>query len=220
MQTYTTRPKRMALLKPLKIHDLTRPISQDMLVYPGDPHPKFESRATIKDNKVNVTKITLGSHTGTHIDAPWHFLQEGNSIDMEPLDKFIGEAVIIDTPGRNSINADDFRGNDIRSNDIVLINTGTGDRHTDFAYIDVSAAEWMVEHGVKCVGIDTASVEKYGRKDAPVHKMLLAGKIGIIENLANLKQFAGSRMFFVCLPLRLKGIDGSPARAIIFDIVK
>ncbi len=220
MQTHTTRPKRMALLKPLKIHDLTRPISQDMQVYPGDPHPKFESRATIKDNKVNVTKITLGSHTGTHVDAPWHFLQEGNSIDMEPLDKFIGEAVIIDAPGRNSIIADDFRGNDIRINDIVLINTGTGHRHTDFAYIDVSAAEWMVEHRVKCVGIDTASVEKYGRKDAPVHKMLLAGKIGIIENLANLEQFAGSRMFFVCLPLRLKGIDGSPARAILFDIVK
>ncbi len=220
MQTHTTRPKRMALLKPLKIHDLTRPISQDMQVYPGDPHPKFESRATIKDNKVNVTKITLGSHTGTHVYAPWHFLHVVNSIDMEPLDKFIGEAVIIDASGRNSIIADDFRGNDIRINDIVLINTGTGHRHIDFAYIDVSAAEWMVEHRVKCVGIDTASVEKYGRKDAPVHKMLLAGKIGIIENLANLKQFAGSRMFFVCLPLRLKGIDGSPARAILFDIVK
>jgi arylformamidase len=210
----------MALLKLLKIHDLTRPISQDMQVYSGDPHPKFEPRATIKDNKANVTKITLGSHTGTHVDAPWHFLQEGSSIDMEPLDKFIGEAVIIDAPGRNSISANDFRGNDIRSNDIVLINTGTGDRHTDFAYIDVSAAEWMGEHRVKCVGIDTASVEKYGSKDAPVHKMLLACKIGIIENLANLKQFAGSRMFFVCLPLPLKGIDGSPARAVLFDIVK
>jgi arylformamidase len=210
----------MVLLKPLKIHDLTRPITQDMQVYPGDPPPKFESRATIKDNKVNVTKITLGSHTGTHVDAPWHFLQEGNSIDMEPLHKFIGEAVIIDAPGRNSISANYFRGNDIRSNDIVLINTGTGHRHNDFAYIDVSAAEWMVEPGVKCVGIDTASVEEYGRNDAPVHKMLLAGKIGVIENLANLKQFAGSRMFFVCLPLRLKGIDGSPVRAVLFDMVK
>jgi arylformamidase len=139
---------------------------------------------------------------------------------MEPLHKFIGEAVIIDAPGRNSISANYFRGNDIRSNDIVLINTGTGHRHNDFAYIDVSAAEWMVEPGVKCVGIDTASVEEYGRKDAPVHKMLLAGKIGVIENLANFKQFAGSRMFFVCLPLRLKGIDGSPVRAVLFDMVK
>jgi arylformamidase len=210
----------MALLKLLKIHDLTNTISQDMRVYPGDPQPKFEPHATIKDNNANVTRVTLGSHTGTHVDAPWHFLQEGNSIDIEPLDKFIGEAAIIDASGKNSITAEDFSGYDIRSNDIVLIYTGTGDHRTDFAYLDFSAAEWMVEHGAKCVGIDTASVEKFGKKDAPVHKMLLARNIGIIENLANLKQFAGSRMFFVCLPLPLKGIDGSPARAVLFDIVK
>ncbi|HEU0143743.1 MAG TPA: cyclase family protein [Nitrososphaera sp.] len=207
-------------MKLLKIHDLTRTISQDMRVYPGDPQPKFDPHATIKDNNVNVTRITVGSHTGTHVDAPWHFLQEGNTIDIEPLDKFIGEATIIDASGKKSITAEDFSSYDIRSNDIVLIYTGTGDRLTDFAYFDISAAERMVEHKVKCVGIDTASVEKYGEKDAPVHKMLLAKNIGIIENLANLKQFAGNRMFFVCLPLPLKGIDGSPARAILFDIVK
>ncbi|MFL6490162.1 MAG: cyclase family protein [Nitrososphaera sp.] len=210
----------MALLKLLKIHDLTRTISLDMAVYPGDPQPEFDPYATIKGNKANVTRIMLGSHTGTHVDAPWHFLQEGNSIDTEPLDKFIGEAVIIDASGRNSISANDFSGNDIRSNDIVLISTDSGDRLTDFAYLEVSAAEWLVERGIKCVGIDTSSVEKYGRKDAPVHKMLLACNVGIIENLANLKPFAGSRMFFVCLPLPLKGIDGSPARAVLFDIVK
>jgi arylformamidase len=210
----------MALLKLLKIHDLTRTISQDMQVYPGDPQPEFDPHATIKDNKVNVTRFTLGSHTGTHVDAPWHFLQEGNSIDMEPLDKFIGEAAVINASGKNSITAEEFSGYDIRSNDIVLIYTDTGDRRTNFAYLDVSAAEWIVENGVKCVGIDTPSVEKYGIKDAPVHKMLLASNIGIIENLANLEQFAGSRMFFVCLPLPLNGIDGSPARAVLFDIVK
>jgi arylformamidase len=211
----------MAPLKLLKIHDLTRTISQDMPVYPGDPKPKFDPYATIKDNNnANITRISVGSHTGTHVDAPWHFLQEGNSIDMEPLDKFIGEAAIIDASGKNSITAEDFSGYDIRSNDIILIYTGTGDRRTDFAYVDISAAEWMVEHEIKCVGIDTASVEEYGKKDAPVHKMLLARNVGIIENLANLKQFAGSRMFFVCLPLPLKGIDGSPARAVLFDIVK
>ena len=207
-------------MKLSKIHDLTRTISQDMQIYPGDPEPKFDPHATIKDNNVNVTRITLGSHSGTHVDAPWHFLQEGNSIDMEPIDKFIGEAVIIDASGKNSITAEDFSGHDIRSNDIILIYTGTGDSRTDFAYLDISAAEWMMKHGTKCVGIDTASVEKYGNKDAPVHKLLLARNIGIIENLVNLKQFVGCRMFFVCLPLPLKGIDGSPARAILFDIVK
>jgi arylformamidase len=191
-----------------------------MRVYPGDPKPEFYAHATIKDNNANITRITVGSHTGTHVDAQWHFLQEGNTVDREPLDKFIGEAAIIDASGKNSITAEGFSGYDIRSNDIVLIYTGTDDRLTDFAYLDVSAAEWIVEHEVKCIGIDTASVEKYGKKDAPVHKMLLTRNIGIIENLVNLKQFVGSRMFFVCLPLPLKGIDGSPARAVLFDIVK
>ena len=191
-----------------------------MRVYPGDPQPKFNPHATIKDNNANITRITVGSHTGTHVDAPWHFLQEGNSIDVEPLDKFVGEAAIIDASRKNSITAEDFSGYDVRSNDIILIYSGTGDRLTDFAYLDISAAKWIVEHGVKCVGIDTASVEKYGSKDAPVHKMLLARNIGIIENLTNLKEFAGSRMFFMCLPLPLKGIDGSPARAVFLDIVK
>jgi arylformamidase len=191
-----------------------------MRVYPGDPKPKFEPHATIKDNNANITRITLGSHTGTHVDAQWHFLLEGDTIDREPLCKFIGEATIIDASGKKSIAAEDFSGYDIRTNDIILIYTGTSDRLTDFTYLEVSAAEWMVEHKVKCVGVDTASVEKYGIKDAPVHKLLLAKKIGIIENLANFEQFAGSRMFFVCLPLPLKGLDGSPARAILFDIVK
>jgi arylformamidase len=210
----------MALLKLLKIHDLTCTISQDMQVYPGDPQPKFSPHATIKDNNANVTGITLGSHTGTHVDAPWHFLPEGSSIDMEPLYKFVGEAVIIDASGKNNITVENLSGSDIRTNDIVLIYTGTGDRLTDFSYLEVSAAEWIIKHEVKCVGIDTASVEKYGDKDAPVHKMLLTKQIGIIENLANLRQFVGTRMFFVCFPLPLKGIDGSPARAAFFDIVK
>jgi arylformamidase len=189
-----------------------------MRVYPGDPQPKFSPHATIKDNNVNVTGITLGTHTGTHIDAPWHFLREGNSIDAEPLDKFIGEAVVINASGRNKIAAENFPSSDIKSDDIVLIYTG--DRLTDFAYLDVSAAEWIIKHKVKCVGIDTASVEKYGDKDAPVHKLLLGRQIGIIENLTNLSQFVNRRMFFVCLPLPLKGIDGSPARAVFFDMVK
>ena len=191
-----------------------------MRVYPGDPKPKFESHATIKDNNANITRITLGSHTGTHVDAQWHFLQEGDTIDRESLCKFIGEAAIINASGKKSITAEDLSGYDIITNDIILIYTGSGDRLTDFTYLEVSAAEWMVEHKVKCVGIDTASVEKYGIKDAPVHKLLLAKNIGIIENLTNFEQFAGSRMFFVCLPLPLKGLDGSPARAILCDIVK
>ncbi len=104
--------------------------------------------------------------------------------------------------------------------DILLTYTGTGDRRTNFTYLDISAARWIVNHKIKCIGIDTLSVEKYGSKDAPIHKLLLSEGIGIIENLDNLKQFVTKRMFLVCLPLPFEGIDGSPARAILFEMIK
>lgn len=207
--------------------DLTRTISQKMQVYPRDPQPKFEPHSTIKDDKVNVTLITVGSHTGTHVDAQSHFLSNGNSVESEPLSKFIGEATIIDVSvkeggGGGGITAKDLnRYSDIvQRDDILLTYTGTGDRRTNFTYLDISAARWIVNHKIKCIGIDTLSVEKYDSKDAPIHKLLLSEGIGIIENLDNLKQFVTKRMFLVCLPLPFEGIDGSPARAILFEMIK
>jgi arylformamidase len=206
--------------------DLTHTISQKMQVYPRDPQPKFEPHSTIKDDKVNVTRITIGSHTGTHVDAQSHFLSNGNSVENEPLSKFIGEATIIDVSvkegGGGGITAKDLnRYSDIvQRDDILLTYTGTGDRRTNFTYLDISAARWIVNHKIKCIGIDTLSVEKYGSKDAPIHKLLLSEGIGIIENLDNLKQFVTKRMFLVCLPLPFEGIDGSPARAILFEMIK
>ena len=208
--------------------DLTHTISQKMQVYPRDPQPKFEPHSTIKDDKVNVTRITVGSHTGTHVDAQSHFLSNGNSVENEPLSKFIGEATIIDVSvkeggeGGGGITAKDLnRYSDIvQRDDILLTYTGTGDHRTNFTYLDISAARWIVNHKIKCIGIDTLSVEKYGSKDAPIHKLLLSEGIGIIENLDNLKQFVTKRMFLVCLPLPFEGVDGSPARAILFEMIK
>jgi arylformamidase len=209
-----------------RFFDLTRTISQKMQVYPGDPQPKFEPHSTIKDDKVNVTRITVGSHTGTHVDAQSHFLSNGNSVESEPLSKFIGEATIIDLSVKErrggSITANDLNrySDTVQREDILLTYTGTGDRRTNFTYLDISAARWIVNHKIKCIGMDTLSIEKYGSKDAPIHKLLLSEGIGIIENLDNLKQFVTKRMFLVCLPLPFEGIDGSPARAILFEMIK
>jgi len=194
-----------------------------MPVYPGDPEPRLDPHSTTKDNGANVTRIVLGSHTGTHVDAQRHFLPKGNGIDKESLDKFIGDALVLDMSGKpgDAITPRHLQRVDANRGDIVLIYTGTGGRRNDFTYLEPNAAEWMVKHGIKCVGTDTLSVEKYGRKDAPVHKILLSNNIGIIENLdSSLKQFAGTRMFLVCLPLPLQGVDGSPARAILFEMIK
>jgi arylformamidase len=213
-------------------HDLSHLISQDMLVYPGDPQPKFEPFATMEKDKINVTRIVIGSHTGTHVDAPKHFFADGNSVDKEPLNKFIGEAIILDisdvVSGKGITDADlDSYSKVIKRNDILLLYTGTNDkwkkeeaaRINEFTYLDLSAAEWVIEHEIKCIGLDTLSVEKYGVKEGLTHKKLLSNNVGIIENLnSNIRRFVGKRMFFVCLPLMLKGVDGSPSRAILFDI--
>ncbi|MRN69385.1 MAG: hypothetical protein FIO04_06765, partial [Nitrosopumilales archaeon] len=162
---------------------------------------------------------------------PKHFFSEGDSVDKITPETFIREAVILDMSyketGQGITDADlDSYSNSVNARDIILIYTGydplqeQNNSWKNFSYLEASAARWIVNRKVKCLGIDTFSVEKYGFDEGTVHKTLLAKEIGIIEGLSQeLKNFVGKRMFLVCLPLLLKGIDGSPARAILFDIV-
>ncbi|MGI0019554.1 MAG: cyclase family protein [Nitrososphaera sp.] len=206
--------------------DITQLISPDMSVYPGEPQPKFEPLYTMEKDKVNVTKLTLGSHTGTHIDAPRHFLPGGDGIDRVPLCNFIGIAAILDMSrtGGEITGADlDAYSALVRPGDILLLYTGASGRQfgTDFSYLEPSAAQWAVDRGIKCIGIDSPSVEKYGSKKALRTRNCCPYNIGIIENLnSNLKEFAGRRMFLVCLPLFLEGVDAAPSRAILFDMLQ
>jgi len=210
-------------------YDLTQLITQEMPVYPGDPQPEFKPIATIEKEKVNVTRIVVGSHTGTHVDAQKHFIASGNSIDREPLDKFIGEAITLNI---SNINIGDGVGGSglenyskvIKNNDILLLYTGVSEVkndtiRTNFTYLEPSAPNWIVDHEIKCVGIDTLSVE-YGSKEGKTHKKLLSNGIGIIENLnANLKKILDKRSFLICMPLLLEGVDGATARAVAFTII-
>ncbi|MGB7638153.1 MAG: cyclase family protein, partial [Nitrososphaeraceae archaeon] len=114
-----------------------------------------------------------------------------------------------------------------RANDIILLYTATSDKwrkdetiRNNFTYLELSAADWIVDREIKCVGIDTLSVEKYGSKECLSHKKLLSNGIGIIENLnSNLKKIIGMRMFLICMPLPLEGVDGAPTRAVVFNIL-
>lgn len=214
-------------------YDLTQIISKDIPVYPGDPQPDLEPTSTIDKNNYNVTRIIMGSHSSTHVDAQSHFMIDGNSIDREPLRKFIGESIVIDLSKRCDIGAGimcsdlEAYSNLIKDNDILLLYTGTSEYWMkdqnikfDYTYLEPSAAQWIADHHIKCVGIDTFSVEKYGSKDGLAHKILLSSSVGIIENLSsNMKDLSGKRVFLVCLPLLFEGVDGSPARTIAFDIV-
>jgi arylformamidase len=214
--------------------DISHLISQDIPIYPGNPSPKFESVLNIEKDGVNVSRITLGTHTGTHVDSQNHFLTNGIGIEREPLSKFIGQAMVLDFSKKTI--GDGINGYDLnyyssvtRSSDIILLYTGISNywNHSymdkigkKLTYLEPSAADWIIKHKIKSIGIDTFSVEKYGSKKATTHKRLLSAGVGIIENLnSNLKKFVGKRVFLVCLPLALKGMDASPARAVIFDIL-
>ncbi|HJT48766.1 MAG TPA: cyclase family protein [Nitrososphaeraceae archaeon] len=216
-----------------RFYDLTQLISTNMPVYSGDPQPDFQPSSTIQKNSYNVTKITLGSHSGTHVDAQSHFMVSGNTIDREPASKFVGESIVIDLSKTCNI-GDGISGSQldayshlIKDSDILLIYTGTSEHWMkdenikyNFTYLEPSAAHWIVDHKIKSVGIDTCSVEQYGSKQGLSHKILLSNSVGIIENLNSaLKNLIGKRLFLVCLPLLLEGIDGSPSRTLAFDIV-
>jgi len=205
-----------------------------MPIYPGNPVPKFESVLSLQKDGVNVSRVSLGTHTGTHVDSQNHFILNGVGIEDESLTKFIGEAVVLDFSKK--MIGDGIDGNDldtfssfVHPDDILLLYTGVSNYWNEnyidkvgsrFTYLEPTAADWIVNHEIKSIGIDTFSVEKYGSSQALTHKKLLLAGVGIIENLnSNLKKFLGKRVFLVCLPLALKGLDASPARAVIFNIL-
>ena len=202
-----------------------------MPVYPGDPSPSFESYSTLQKDGVSLTKITMGSHTGTHVDAPRHFIRDGIGIDRIPLNKLIGEAYVADLskkPIGSGITSKDLRREletEIASDDIVAIYTGCsehwGDKsiNRDYTYLTEDAADYLVSKKVRAVGIDFLSVEKFKATEHLVHKTLLGNGIFIIESLSNaLNQFVGQRILMICMPIKLRDGDGAPSRVVAVPI--
>jgi len=202
-----------------------------MPIYPGDPSPSFEKYSTLQKDGVNLTKITMGSHTGTHLDAPRHFIPHGIGIDKIPPNKLIGEAYVADLskkPIGSGITSKDLRREleeEIGRDDIVVIYTGCsehwGDKsiNRDYTYLTGDAAEYLVSKRVRAVGIDFLSVEKFKAVEPVVHKTLLGNGIFIIESLSYaLKQFVGRRILMICMPIKLQDGDGAPARVVAVPI--
>lgn len=205
-----------------------------MPIYPGNPILKFESILKLEEDGANVTRISMGTHTGTHVDSYNHFFINGGGVDKQPLTNYVGEAFVMDLSSKKigegiSLNDLSSYNSIIHSNEIILIYTGVSNYwdvdmnivSREFTFLEPSAAEWIVNHNIKSVGIDSPSVEKFGSRDGLTHRKLPSAGVGIIENLSsNLKEYVGKRVFLVCLPLALKGLDGSPTRAIVFDILR
>jgi kynurenine formamidase len=215
----------------MRIIDLTHPLRTGMPVYPGDPPVHIAEAVSIAEVGVNVLRLELGTHSGTHVDAPRHSFDGGAAIDAVDLTRLIGTARIIavpDLPARTRIGVDrieeQLRG--VRPAEIVLFRTGWSRRferadYRDHPFLDADVAHRLLEAGVTTMGIDALSPDETPSDDsAPplaFHEVFLGAGGLIIENLTRLDEVAGAAPRFVGLPLRIADGDGSPIRAIAIE---
>lgn len=210
--------------------DLSQTIENGMTVYLGDPVPKISDFKRLEEDGVNVSVLSLGSHTGTHIDAPMHFIRGAKAVDQLSVESFVGEAAVLDLSdvrpgGEITAPALQAHAREVRPGDIVLLYTGMSRKWGDprarktITYLGGGAARWLVSKGAKAVGIDYLSVERFGAKVPVAHLALLSHGIPIIESLSkNLSGLVGRRVLFVCLPIKVGGRDGAPARAMAYPL--
>jgi arylformamidase len=207
--------------------DVSVTLHSGMVHWPDNPPVQIEREMSIdRGDAANVSKIAMGSHTGTHMDAPIHFVPGGEGIDMLPLDATMGEARVIASTDAVSIKRAELEPHDIQRGERILFKTRNSNRvwntdefDEDFVYISADAAEYLAERGVRTVGVDYLSVGGYKQDGIETHYALLGAGIWIIEGL-NLASVEPGNYELVCLPLKIAGGDGAPARAIVRPIGK
>jgi len=204
--------------------DLTHTIRPKMPVYPGTEPPHFGTACTISQNGFSERKLTLYSHTGTHMDGPAHILPGAKTLDQFPVGHFYGRACVVDLRSVTGGIVERFALQPyehlMQDADFVLLHTGWSGLweqegyFTGYPVLESKAAEWISELGLKGVGMDMISVDRENSSDFPIHRILLKKDTCIIENLTNLGELPGGRFSFWCLPLKLKDAEGSPVRAV------
>ncbi|CAM5795587.1 cyclase family protein [Brevibacillus borstelensis] len=211
----------------MRIIDLSQVLESGMPQYPGQQVAEFKQVSQVESDGFQVTDFHAVVHVGTHCDAPAHFIQNGETIEAIPLERFVGEAVIVDVhlDGQREMSPAVLEGADIRPGDIVLFRTGlskqwgTDAYETDYPYFGEELAKELVERGVRAVGLDFISPDPIETENFPAHHIFLGNKLGIVENLKNLEQIDRKRVFFAAAPLKIKGSDGAFTRAfaVLFD---
>ncbi len=201
--------------------DISVALSDDFVHWPGDPDVKIRQVKEREKDGSNSTKIEMMAHTGTHIDAPRHFINDGATIDQMPLSAMIGRAKVIHIQDPNVIKKGELQRHNISKGDRILFRTKNSDRRWDelpflekFVYLETAAAEYLAETGVRLVGIDYLSVSGYKMNDEEVHNALLGAGIWIIEGL-DLSQAEEGDYNMICMPVKIHGSDGAPARVAI-----
>ena len=205
-----------------RIYDVSHSVATGGLVYPGNPEIDIELQQSVaKGAGANVSSISFGSHTGTHVDAAKHFFDDGQTVDEIPLEKLIGPATLLKFPDElKSIGAADLEKHDLGSHTRVLLCTrNSGLLHQaefvkDYTFLAPDGAEYLVNRGVDLVGIDYLSIEQFHSGHHRTHLTLLQKKVVIVEGL-DLSEPPPGEYELICLPIRLAGLDGAPARAVL-----
>jgi len=202
--------------------DISVPVHSGMVHWPKDPEIKVERVMEMARGDVcNVSHLSLGAHTGTHMDAPLHFIAKGKSIDQLPFEATIGLTRVIEIADEESIKPEELRPHRIKAGERILFKTRnseeswrTNEFDEDFVYISREGAQFLAERKVRTVGVDYLSVGGYKRDGVETHHALLGAGIWVIEGL-NLARVKPGQYELVCLPIKLEGAEGAPARALL-----
>jgi len=232
-----------------KILDITVPISSFTPIFPGDPEPSIEKFLTLEKDGCAVSRLSFGSHTGTHVDAPSHVLKGGLPVDSLDPWSLMGEAIVLDFSGRSGALTDSILDEAYPEREVVDSSSGISilllktkasfqkeensetsgfqakesykikeleESPENSAYLGATGAAWIVRQGFKTVGIDGFSVDSLSSESLPAHRTLLSNNVNIVECL-ELSSVEAGMYFFLCLPLKVEGCDGAPARALLIS---
>jgi arylformamidase len=205
-----------------RIYDISVPIRSGGIIYPGNPEVDITlQQAVARGAGANVSLLRFGSHTGTHADAARHFFDDGQPVDQIPLDRLIGPALLLSfSDSLRSVGAADLQSHDLKGHTRILLRTrnsallSQSEFAPDYTYLAPDGAEYLVDKGVELVGIDYLSIEQFHSGHHRTHRTLLAESVVILEGLDLSVPVAGEYQL-ICLPLRIEGCDGAPARAVL-----
>ncbi|MGD9179594.1 MAG: cyclase family protein [Desulfobacterales bacterium] len=210
----------------MKILDISIPVSPEMPVWPGDPRVVLEQYRTISPvNHSNDSKLACSVHTGTHVDAPAHFIENGKTVENLSLNMLIGPAVVADLPEADIITpelldalalAPQTTRLLLKTRNSALWTDPHHDFHQDFVALSPDAARWIIRHGIGLVGIDYLSIQMFKDTEPLTHRTLLDAGVIIVEGL-NLQEVAPGNYQLICLPVKLAGSDGAPTRAVLIE---
>jgi arylformamidase len=203
-----------------RIHDVSTPLVPGLPVFPGDPPLAIETLQRAGEAPYGLSRLVLTTHSGTHVDAPLHFVAGGVAVDALPLEILMGKARVVEVQARERVERADLEALDLRDDLRVLLKTRMSGQllksgyQEDHVYLTGDAAHYLAQVGLKLVGFDYLSIDRFGDASYPAHHALLGAGVVVVEGL-DLSEVESGEYDMACLPLRVGGGDAAPARVVL-----